>query len=165
MGPTALTGSLMARSRSTVSARSGPSASQLALEEERDFLLGSIDDLEAEHAAGDLNDHDYETLCDTYTARAADVLRRLSALGPGAALPPGAAPSNTEEAVVANAAKLTDMRASFKPGARGGEVRLVLPLADRGCEMEFVLPGRYDVSPQDAGKISAMAVVAEIVET
>ena len=69
------------------------------------------------------------------------------------------------KAVVANTAKLADMRASFKPGARGGEIRLVLPLADRGCEMEFVLPGRYDVSPQDTGKISAMAIVADIAET
>ena len=42
-----------------------------ALEEERDFLLRSLDDLEREHDAGDVDDHDYETLKDDYTARAA----------------------------------------------------------------------------------------------
>jgi len=47
------------------------------LEEERDFLLGSLTDLEAERAAGDVDDHDYESLRDGYTARAAAVLRVL----------------------------------------------------------------------------------------
>jgi len=47
------------------------------LEEERDFLLRSIDDLEVEHAAGDLDDDDFRALNDDYTARAASVLRRL----------------------------------------------------------------------------------------
>lgn len=73
----------MAEAQSTVKARAGGAPSQAALEEERDFLLRSLDDLEAEHAAGDLDRHDYETLRDTYTARAADVLRRLSARGGG----------------------------------------------------------------------------------
>jgi tetratricopeptide (TPR) repeat protein len=48
-----------------------------ALEEERDFLLGSLDDLERERAAGDVDDHDYRTLKADYTARAAVVLRAL----------------------------------------------------------------------------------------
>jgi tetratricopeptide (TPR) repeat protein len=47
------------------------------LEEERDFLLRSLDDLEAERAAGELDDADYRTLRDGYTDRAADVLRAL----------------------------------------------------------------------------------------
>ena len=38
-----------------------------ALLEERDFLLGSLDDLEAEYAAGDLDDADYESLKADYT--------------------------------------------------------------------------------------------------
>jgi tetratricopeptide (TPR) repeat protein len=50
-----------------------------ALEEERRFLLRSLDDLEREHDAGDVDDLDYETLKDGYTARAADVLRRIEA--------------------------------------------------------------------------------------
>jgi tetratricopeptide (TPR) repeat protein len=49
------------------------------LEEERDFLLRSLDDLEEEHAAGDVDEHDYETLRDDYTARAAKVLRAIEA--------------------------------------------------------------------------------------
>jgi len=48
-----------------------------ALEEERDFLLASLDDLERERAAGDVDDHDYRTLKADYTARAAAVLRSL----------------------------------------------------------------------------------------
>lgn len=48
------------------------------LEYERDFLLTSLQDLENEMAAGDLDPGDYATLKDSYTARAADVLRRLT---------------------------------------------------------------------------------------
>lgn len=51
----------------------------MTLEEERDFLLRSLDDLERERAAGDVDDHDYRTLRDDYTARAAAVLRALDA--------------------------------------------------------------------------------------
>lgn len=55
-------------------------ADQLAeLEEERRFLLHSLADLEREHAAGDVDDVDYRTLKDGYTARAAEVLRALDA--------------------------------------------------------------------------------------
>ena len=50
-----------------------------ALCEERDFLLGSLDDLEAEYAAGDLDDADYESLKADYTTRAARVLRAIEA--------------------------------------------------------------------------------------
>jgi tetratricopeptide (TPR) repeat protein len=49
------------------------------LQEERDFLLRSLDDLEREHDAGDVDDHDYDTLRDDYTARAAAVIRTLDA--------------------------------------------------------------------------------------
>lgn len=48
-----------------------------ALEDQRDFLLRSLDDLEREHEAGDLETGDYETLRDDYTARAAEVLRAI----------------------------------------------------------------------------------------
>ncbi len=67
--------------------------------------------------------------------------------------------------LISKPAILADMRAHLKSAARGGEVRLVLPLADRGCEMEFLLPGRYEVSPQDAGQLSAISGVNEIIET
>jgi hypothetical protein len=49
------------------------------LEEERRFLLRSLVDLDREHVAGDLDDADYRTLRDGYTARAADVLREIEA--------------------------------------------------------------------------------------
>lgn len=45
----------------------------VALEEERDFLLRSLQDLEREHAAGDVDDADFEELKDDYTARAAAI--------------------------------------------------------------------------------------------
>ncbi|MGI8983727.1 MAG: tetratricopeptide repeat protein [Acidimicrobiales bacterium] len=47
------------------------------LEEERDFLLASLQDLEREHTAGELTERDYQALHADYTARAAVVLRAL----------------------------------------------------------------------------------------
>jgi len=47
------------------------------LEEERDFLLASLQDLERERAAGELSERDYQSLHADYTARAAVVLRAL----------------------------------------------------------------------------------------
>jgi tetratricopeptide (TPR) repeat protein len=49
-----------------------------ALLDERDQLLRAIDDLDREHAAGDIDDADYQTLTDSYTARTAHVLRQLN---------------------------------------------------------------------------------------
>ncbi|MFP5487955.1 MAG: hypothetical protein ACLGHQ_06580 [Acidimicrobiia bacterium] len=48
-----------------------------ALEEERRFLLRSLDDLERERRAGDVDDDDYRELRDGYTSRAAAVLRQI----------------------------------------------------------------------------------------
>ena len=48
-----------------------------ALEEERDFLLRSLEDLEREYAVGDVDDSDFEELKDDYTARAAAVIRAI----------------------------------------------------------------------------------------
>jgi tetratricopeptide (TPR) repeat protein len=47
------------------------------LEEERDFLMASLDDLELEHESGGIDDESYEELHDDYTARAAAVIRTL----------------------------------------------------------------------------------------
>jgi cytochrome c-type biogenesis protein CcmH/NrfG len=47
------------------------------LESEREFLLRSLDDLEAEREAGNIDDATYQSLHDDYTARAATVLRSL----------------------------------------------------------------------------------------
>ena len=62
------------------------------LAEERDFLLKSLDDLEAEHDAGDVDEHDYTVLKVSYTARAAAVLRALDQLVVGPTKPPRVAP-------------------------------------------------------------------------
>ena len=47
------------------------------LESERDFLLRSLDDLDAEHGVGDLDDVDHDELRDDYTRRAAEVIRAI----------------------------------------------------------------------------------------
>jgi tetratricopeptide (TPR) repeat protein len=49
------------------------------LEEQRTFLLRSLDDLDREYAAGDVDETDYQALKDDYTARAAAVHRAIEA--------------------------------------------------------------------------------------
>lgn len=49
------------------------------LEDEKAFLLGSLSDLEREHAAGDVDELDYVALKDSYTARAARLIAELEA--------------------------------------------------------------------------------------
>jgi tetratricopeptide (TPR) repeat protein len=49
------------------------------LEQTRQFLQRSLDDLELEHDAGDIEERDYETLKSKYAARAAEVQRELDA--------------------------------------------------------------------------------------
>jgi tetratricopeptide (TPR) repeat protein len=49
------------------------------LEEERNFLLASLRDVERERLAGDIDDEDYATLKSGYTQRAADVLKAIEA--------------------------------------------------------------------------------------
>ena len=50
---------------------------QSRLEQERDFLLQSLDDLELEHESGGIDDESYAQLHDDYTARAAAAIRTL----------------------------------------------------------------------------------------
>jgi hypothetical protein len=49
------------------------------LKEERDFLIRSLKDLDAEHEAGDIDEVDYRSLKDDYIARTAGVLRAIEA--------------------------------------------------------------------------------------
>ncbi|MBI2169972.1 MAG: tetratricopeptide repeat protein [Actinobacteria bacterium] len=58
------------------------------LDEEREFLLRSIEDLDRERAEGNLDDADYQLLRDEYTARAAAVLGVRSGDGESAPEPP-----------------------------------------------------------------------------
>jgi len=53
-------------------------ADELAgLEREREFLLRSLDDLDAEFAAGDLDERDHSSLSNDYTRRLAEVARSI----------------------------------------------------------------------------------------
>jgi len=52
--------------------------------EELDFVLASLDDLEAEFAAGDLDESDYEALKADYTTRAARLIRAVEQAAPPA---------------------------------------------------------------------------------
>jgi tetratricopeptide (TPR) repeat protein len=71
------------------------------LEEERDFLLESLRDLDQEHAAGDIDEADYTRLRDDYTTRAAAALRAIDAReAAGAGLPP-ATPARRSPRLVA----------------------------------------------------------------
>jgi tetratricopeptide (TPR) repeat protein len=70
-----------------------------ALEEERDFLLRSLDDLDAERAAGDLDDADHQALRNDYTARAAAAIRAVDEHR--ASLPPRAPRSRRRFALLA----------------------------------------------------------------
>lgn len=97
---------------------------RVALEEERDFLLGSLDDLEREHAVGDIDEHDYRTLKNDYTARAAGVLRSLD---DGHAVPASTPKSSPRQrlvaiglvALVAVVAGILVMQASGRRGSAG----------------------------------------------
>ena len=73
------------------------------LEEQRRFLLRSIGDLEAERAAGDVEDADYVALHDGYVARAATVLREIDD-GRSASPPKRRRPLRTVAAVFATLA-------------------------------------------------------------
>jgi len=55
------------------------------------------------------------------------------------------------------------LKALLKPGGKG-EIRLVLALDDRNRELEFTLPGRYDVSPAQAAILSTTPGVREVLE-
>ncbi len=65
--------------------------------------------------------------------------------------------------VEADTADLGGLMARLKPGGKG-EVRVVLPLAETDREMEFAIPGRFDISPAEAGALSVVPGVVEVVE-
>src|SRR5690606_392728 len=73
------------------------------LQEQRAFLLRSLEDLEREYAAGDVDEVDYRSLKDDYTARAAAVIRAIEA-GRAAAAEPAPPPAPRRRLVVVVAA-------------------------------------------------------------
>lgn len=94
------------------------------LEDQRDFLLRSLDDLERERAAGDLDDADYQALKDDYTARAAKVLAAIE-MGQAAPVATGAASAPTHRGrriltvvVVAAVAVSAGLAVAASSGAR-----------------------------------------------
>ena len=89
------------------------------LEAERSFLLQSLRDLEAERAAGDVDDHDYVTLRDGYTKRAADVLRQVEA-GRGA-LPARRAAPWTRRLIVIGAVVAVGVAAGWLMARSSGQ--------------------------------------------
>jgi DNA polymerase-3 subunit alpha len=60
-------------------------------------------------------------------------------------------------------AAMAEVRAALRPGR--GEVSLVLPLDDAGREVEVALPGRFDISPQQQGQLSAIPGVLAVIDT
>jgi DNA polymerase-3 subunit alpha len=58
--------------------------------------------------------------------------------------------------------RLAELRQRLKAGGKG-QVSLVLPLDGR--DVEFALPGRYEVGPMQKGELSAAPGVLEVVET
>lgn len=57
------------------------SPDKFVLENERDFLLQSLENLESEYSSGGIDEDSYRNLHDDYTARTAIVLRKLSSGG------------------------------------------------------------------------------------
>jgi hypothetical protein len=106
----------------------------IALAEERDFLLSSLRDLDAEHDAGDIDDVDYETLRDDYTVRTAQVLRAISrAEQPvnraGGRRAAGGTDGRPAQATVAKRLRAMPAAAGHGHGSTDGAV-----VADRGGE-------------------------------
>ncbi|MGA1365869.1 MAG: hypothetical protein ACO31T_04355, partial [Ilumatobacteraceae bacterium] len=56
---------------------SNSSESLAELQEQRDFLLNSLRDLEREHKFGDIDDQDYESLRKEYVSRDAAVIKQI----------------------------------------------------------------------------------------
>lgn len=103
-----------------------------SLEEDRDYLLRSLEDLEQEREAGDIDEADYLALKEDYTARAADVLR---ALDPGAGAgesPDGLGRTGGAGGVTAAVAR---RRRSPRPviAAAGGTIGTKCPYRTRGA--------------------------------
>ena len=106
------------------------------LEQERDFLLASLADLEREHAAGDLDDADFEELHADYTVRTADVIRQIESRN---AVVAAAAPERSTTRTVAWVVGVLAF-------ALGAGWLLALASGERGVNDEIT--GNIDASPR-----------------
>ncbi len=70
-----------------------------------------------------------------------------------------------EKAFRRNGDRLSEIRAKLKPSPRGGEIRLVMSVPEHARELELVMPGRYEVSPQDASRLGTLPGVIEVIES
>ncbi len=67
------------------------------------------------------------------------------------------------------AAPVARLKSQMKPGSdlrtsKGGEVRLIVPLPEYGRELEIILPGKFDVSPSQAGILSTVPGISAVAE-
>lgn len=108
----------------------------IELETERDFLLTSLADLEAEHAAGDLDTADFEQLQADYTVRTADVIRQIEDRNAAVA---AAAPERSSGRTLAWVIGLLAF-------ALGAGVLLAQAVGERGVNDEIT--GNVDASPR-----------------
>jgi len=72
-------------------------------------------------------------------------------------------------ALAAQTAGLSDIKAMLRPGSGKGEICFVVSFGavagmSGGRDVEIVLPGRYDTSPDTQGMLGAMAGVIEVAE-
>ncbi len=88
--------------RETPTKRTG-TQTQNGEHEQRDHLLRSLDDLDREFAAGDIDPNDYATLRADYTTRAAAILRKEITTGPSNILNSSKIAARTENQTDANA--------------------------------------------------------------
>lgn len=134
-----------------------------ALEEERQFLLRSLTDLEREHEAGDVDDLDYRTLKDGYTVRAAHVLREIEQ---GRGELPAAKPRRWSRVIAVTAAVVVGsigigfaLAGAWGERSSGQEITGLTP----GDESRIVLTNARDA--MSAGDFpTANALFAEVIE-
>jgi len=143
---------------------SGTKLDRLAgLEEERRFLLRSLNDLEREHEAGDVDDLDYQTLKDGYTVRTAKVLRQIE---DGRGSLPAPKPRRWSRTVVVAAAVVAGsvgvgfvLAGAWGERSSGQEITGLTP----GDESRIVLTNARDA--MGAGDFStANALFAEVID-
>lgn len=144
--------------------------------DERDHLLASLRDLDAELAAGDLDPADHAALYDRYTARAAAVLRALDTLtepDPAAVSSPSspASPASALSAPPAPPARPAGLPVRSRPRARLVATVAVVGLAAAGAGWAMAqaagerLPGQQvsgDIVRSSGDRISqAQALAAD----
>lgn len=82
-----------------------------------------------------------------------------AAIDRGLLLHMGQTTSSAAEAIFAELKSTLKGPAS---GTKGGQIRVVVPVRDRDREIEFVLPGKYDVSPAQAGVLATIRGIEQV---